>query len=338
MTPKRIRDFRIDVWGWLVMLPLLLVPFIDSGSLLRSLTHQIVIGATAAFAVYIMLRMRLLSFTVPAFMAMGGYAAALLMTSGVTNLFVLLATAFIVPLLAAVPLGFLVLRLKGVYFIFFTFILNEVFQVAIFETPFLTGGSDGISGLPAATLFGIDLGSASGLVLVTVVTGLIAGLITLAVTHRYRAEIGSIEENEPLTESLGLAIWWYRSIGFLASAGVAGLAGFALVHQLSVAHPSSFTSFSAINYVAYAIVGGSGTLLGPVIGTVLLVTMSNVFSSQGVYAAALFGILLTSAVMLAPDGLVGEARKFLHKQRRAPKNSVKMIGSTKEAEASNEPG
>ena len=338
MIPKRIRDLRIDVWGLLVLLPLLLVPLIDSGSLLRSLTHQIVIGATAAFAVYIMLRMRLLSFTVPAFMAMGGYAAAILATSGVTNLLVLLAAAFIVPVLAAVPLGFLVLRLKGVYFIFFTFILNEVFQVAIFETPSLTGGSDGISGLPAATLFGLDLGTGSGLVFVTVVTGLIAGLITLAVTHRYRAEFGSIEENEPLAESLGLAIWWYRSIGFLASAGVAGLAGFALVHQLSVAHPSSFTSFSAINYVAYAIVGGSGTLLGPVVGTVLLVTMSNVFSSQGLYAAALFGILLTSAVMIAPDGLVGEARKLLQKHRGATKNSSKLLGAMRKAEAGNESG
>jgi branched-chain amino acid transport system permease protein len=338
MVPKRIRDFRIDICGLLVILPFLAVPFIDSGSLMRSLTHQIIIGLTAALAVYIMLRMRLLSFTVPAFMAIGGYAAAMLAISGTTNLLALMATAFFVPMLVAIPLGFLVLRLKGVYFIFFTFILNEVFQVAIFETPGLTGGSDGIAGVPPATFFGADLGTSAMLVLVTVLTGLVAALVTLAVTHRFRPEFAAIEENEPLAESLGLAIWWYRSIGFLASAGVAGLAGFALVHQLSVAHPSSFTSFSAINYVAYAIVGGSGTMLGPVVGTVLLVTMSNVFSGQGLYSAALFGLLLTTAVMAAPEGIVGEVRKFIESRRRKARSSTPLNAPSQDHEVGNEPG
>ncbi|MBD0316669.1 MAG: branched-chain amino acid ABC transporter permease [Nitrospiraceae bacterium] len=319
MKPKRVRDLIVDVWGVLLIVPFLMVPFIDGGSLLRSVTHQILIGLTAALGVYIMLRMRLLSFTVPAFMAIGGYAAAMLATSGITNLLVLMAAAFIFPMLAAIPLGFLVLRLKGVYFIFFTFILNEVFQVAIFETPGLTGGSDGIAGLPPATLFGLDLGTPRMLVLVTVMTALVAAAITLAVTHRYRAEFSAIEENEPLAESLGVAVWWYRTIGFLASAGVSGLAGFALVHQLATAHPSSFASFSAIDYVAYAIVGGSGTLLGPVVGAMLLVTMSNLFSSQGLYAAALFGILLISAVMLAPEGIVGGIRRLFEKRRMQAK-------------------
>jgi ABC-type branched-subunit amino acid transport system ATPase component len=213
-------------------------------------------------------------------------------------------------LLFAIPLGLLVLRLRGVYFIFFTFILNEVSQIAIFETPGLTGGSDGISGVPPAALFGITFGAPNRVVLVTVIVGVLAALVTLAVTERFRAEFSAIEENEPLAESLGLVVWRYRMIGFLASAGVSGLAGFALVHQLSVAHPSEFTSFAAVNYIAYAVVGGTGSMLGPVVGAMLMVTMSNLFSTKGLYASALFGVLLTSVVMIAPDGLVGEARKF----------------------------
>jgi len=154
MKQKRVRDFIVDIWGVVILLPFLIVPFVDSGSLLRSLTNQILIGATAGLAVYIMLRMRLLSFTVPAFMAIGGYSAAMLATSGITNLLVLMGAAFVVPMLLAIPLGYLVLRLKGVYFIFFTFILNEVFQVAVFETPSLTGGSDGIPGVPQRRYLG----------------------------------------------------------------------------------------------------------------------------------------------------------------------------------------
>jgi len=319
MRPRRYRDLIVDIWGILVIGPFLIVPLADWGPLWRSLTHQILIGMTASFGVYIMMRMRLLSFTVPAFMALGGYSAAILAKAGFTNLLVLMAVSFVVPTLAAVPLGFLVLRLKGVYFIFFTFILNEVFQVALFEIPGPTGGSDGIAGVPPATLFNADLGSPRMLVLVTILTALVAAGITFATTHRYRAEFSSIDENEPLAESLGVAVWWYRTIGFLTSAGVSGLAGFALVHQLTAAHPSSFASFSAIDYVAYTIVGGAGTLLGPVVGAMLLVTMSNLFSGQGLYAAALFGILLTGAVMVAPRGIIGELRHLVERMQVRPR-------------------
>lgn len=311
MIPKRIRDFRIDSLGVLVLLPLLLIPVLSVSNLVYSLTNQIAIGITAAMAVYIMLRMNLLSFTVPSFMAVGGYTAALLATNGVTNLAVLLIAAFVVPMLLAIPIGVLVLRLRGVYFIFFTFILNEVLQVAIFETPTLTGGSNGIAGVPNATLFGLSFSTPALIVTVTVVAAVIAAIAALAVTQWFRPEFSAIEENETLSASLGVAVWKFRSIGFMASAGVAGLAGFALVHQLSTAHPSSFGSMSAINYVAYAFVGGKGTLLGPVIGAALLIYMSNVFGSQGEYAAALFGILLMGVVMIAPGGIVGLLRRAI---------------------------
>lgn len=303
----------------MLVAPFFAAALIHGSPLIGSITHQVVIGLTAALAVYITMKLRLLSFTVPAFMAVGGYTAAILATSGHTNLIVLMAGAFVTPVLIAIPLGFLVLRLKGVYFIFFTFILNEVVQVAIFETPGLTGGPDGISGLPQATWFGAGLGGQQALLLVTVATGFVGVLVTFAVTHLFRAEFSAIEENEALAQSLGLAIWKYRMIAFLASAGVAGLAGFALVNQLSVAHPSSFSSFAAINYVAYCVVGGAGTLLGPVVGAILLVTMSNLFSSKGVYAAALFGVLLTGVVMSAPAGLVGELRNLLERRRNRSK-------------------
>lgn len=315
MRPMRTRDLIADFWGVVLLLPLLAVPLMGHAPLLQSLTQQVVIGIIAGLGVYIMLRMDLLTFTVPAFMAVGGYTAAILATGGTTNLIVLMAAAFVVPVVFAIPVGFLVLRLKGVYFIFFTFILNEVLQVAIFETPALTNGPNGIADVPPTTLLGLSFATPQLVVMVTVVTGIVAAVITLIVTQLYRAEFSSIQENSPLAESLGLAVWWYRTIGFLASAGVSGLAGFALVDMLTTAHPSSFSSFSAINYVAYAFVGGRGTILGTVIGAAVLILTSNFFSSQGVYSAALFGVLLVVVVMAAPEGVVGEARRILEKRR-----------------------
>jgi branched-chain amino acid transport system permease protein len=311
MQLDRRSEFRLDTSAVLLMLPLLALPFLTTNPFDLSLAHQVVIGLIAALGVYIMLRMDLLSFTVPAFMAIGGYAAAMLAKGVTSNLLALMAIAFVVPALVAVPLGALVLRLKGTYFIFMTYIVNEILQLVIFETPTLTGGSDGISGIPPASLFGHDLWSPRNLLLVTVVIGIVAVVITLAVTHRLRPEFSSIEENEVLAESLGVPLWKYRTIGFIASGGISGLAGFALVNQLSTAHPSSFASFSAINYIAYVFVGGRRTILGPLVGAVLLVSMSNAFSSQAQYSEGLFGLLLILVVMVAPGGLVGLAHRIL---------------------------
>jgi branched-chain amino acid transport system permease protein len=316
MQLNRRREYKLDVWAVGLLLPLLAVPFLTSNPFHISLMHQIVIGLTAALGVYIMLRMDLLAFTVPAFMAMGGYAAAMLAKSGTSNnLLALMAIAFVVPALVAIPLGALVLRLRGTYFIFVTYIFSEILQLVFFETPTLTGGSDGISSVPPAALFGVELWSPRNLLLVSISVAIVAALITLAVTHRFRPEFSSIEENETLAESLGLPVWKYRTVGFIASAGVCGLAGFALVNQLSTAHPSEFASFSAINYIAYVFIGGRRTMLGVLVGTLLLVSMSNVFNSQAQYSEGLFGLLLIVVIMAAPGGIVGLARRLLARLR-----------------------
>jgi len=323
MTPNRHRDFKLDISGVLLLLPLLVVPLVTANPLLNSLTYQSAIGVSAAMAVYVMLRMGLLSFTVPAFMAMGGYAAAMLAKSGTTDVLLLMAIAFVVPALVAVPLGTLVLRLKGVYFIFITFIFNEILQLVLFETPTLTGGSDGISAVPPATLFGMDLGSPSRLVLVTVAVCIVATLCALAVTQRFRAEFTSIEENETLAESLGVAVWKYRTIGFVASAGVSGLAGFGLVNMLSTAHPSSFASWSVNAYIAYAFVGGRNTMLGIVVGSLLLIVMTNIFSSYAHLSAGMFGVLLLVVMMAAPGGLVGTCIRFIDARKSRTNGNLK---------------
>jgi branched-chain amino acid transport system permease protein len=306
VTPNRHRDLKLDWLSIAVMLPCLVLPFLNIGPYYSSLLYQVAIGVAASMAIYIMLRMGLLAFTVPAFMAIGGYAAAMLAKwGGIRELPVLLSAAFIVPVLFAIPLGALVLRLKGLYFIFITFIFNEILQLIIFETPDLTGGTDGIVGIPPAKFLGIDLGDPSRQVLISVIVCIIAALTTLWVTQRYRAEFTSIEENETLAESLGVAVWKYRSIGFLVSAGVSGLAGFALVNILGTAHPTSFTSWSVNNYIAYVFVGGRGTMLGVLVGSTLLIVMANYFSAYAHLSAGLFGLLLIAVMMAAPGGLVG---------------------------------
>jgi branched-chain amino acid transport system permease protein len=311
------RELHLDRAALVLISPFVLVPVLVTNPLYYSLVNQVLIGLVASFGVYIMLRLNLLSFAVPAFMAIGGYAAAIMMKAWTTELFMIMAVSFVVPAIVALPLGALVLRLRGVYFVLVTFVFNEILQLILFETPGLSGGSNGIAGIPAITALGTDLSSPQAVVFVSVAIAFAAALVTLIVTHRFRPEFASIEENEALAESLGLAVWRYRTIAFLASAGVSGLAGFALVNMLLTAHPSSFSSFSAVNYIAYAFVGGRGTMLGALVGSGALVWMSNLFSSQGQYSAGLFGLLLISVVIVAPGGLVGAVMQiFTSLQKR----------------------
>lgn len=297
--------FGAEAMAPVLLLPFALVPLLTSNLFAYSLVNQLLIGMTAALSVYIMLRMDLLSFAVPAFMAVGGYAAAIAAKAGYTNLLLLISLSFLIPALIAIPLGVLVLRLRGVYFVLVTFIFTEILQLLLFEAAPLTGGSNGIAGVPSATLLSTTLGSNRMVVYVTLAIAVLATLITVVVTRRFRHEFAAIEENETLAESLGLIVWRYRTIGFVVAAGVAGMAGFALVNMLLTAHPTSFSSFSSVNYIAYAIVGGRSSVFGPMLGTALLVWASNIFSSQAEYSPALFGLLIIGVVTVAPAGLLG---------------------------------
>jgi branched-chain amino acid transport system permease protein len=289
-----------------VLLAAFAVPFLTEDPFVYSVANQIFIAVTAAFSVYLMLRMDLLTFAVPVFMAVGGYTVAIAgLKGGVTDSFALTALSFVVPALIALPLGILVLRLKGVYFVLVTFVLTEITQLVLFETPNLTGGSNGLVGMPPTTLFGLELADNRAVLLLAIGVTVAAAIITALVTSYHRQNFAAIEENETLAQSLGLVVWRYKVLGFVVAAGLAGMAGFSLVNMLLTAHPTSFSSSSSVNYIAYTIVGGRVSMLGPVVGSVLLVWMSNLFSNQGQYSQGLFGLLIIIVVLVARGGIVG---------------------------------
>jgi branched-chain amino acid transport system permease protein len=202
----------------------------------------------------------------------------------ITNAFLLTAGAFVLPALVAVPLGALVLRLRGTYFVLVTFVLTQIMQLLLFETPGLTGGSNGISGVPPGTLLGIELASNQLVLLFACGLALLATLITALLTRSFHQHFAAIEENEILAKSLGLVVWRYKALGFVVSAGVAGLAGYSLVNMLLTAHPSSFDSINAVNFIAYTIIGDRASILRPVVGSSLLVYATNLFGTHGQYA------------------------------------------------------
>ncbi len=137
----RIGRFGSEIATIVIVALAFAIPFVTANPFLYSTLNLIAVAVTAAFSVYIMLRMDLLTFAVPAFMAIGGYSMAIAsLKGGVTDSLVLTALSFIVPAIIALPLGVLVLRLRGVYFVLVTFLLSQIMQLVIFETPDFTGG------------------------------------------------------------------------------------------------------------------------------------------------------------------------------------------------------
>lgn len=299
------------------------VPFVTVDPFATSLANQVAIAVTAAFSVYLMLRMNLLTFAVPAFMAIGGYATAIAgLRLGLTDCLLLTAISFVVPGLVALPLGALVLRLRGVYFVLVTFLLTEITQLVLFETPVLTGGANGLTGMPTVTLFGAELGDNQSVLTLAMGLALLASMVTALATGFYRQQFAAIEENELLAQSLGLVVWRYKVIGFVLAAGLAGMAGFSLVNMLLTAHPSSFSSASAVNTIAYTIIGGRHSMLGSIVGSVLLVWMSNVLSAQGQFSQGLFGLLLIVVVLAARGGIVGTVAGLVRRALLRPRPAI----------------
>ncbi len=293
------------------------VPMMTKSVLVFSVLNQALVGVVAAQSVWIMLRMNLMSFASPAFMAIGGYTVAIAGQYEITNVFLLTAAAFILPALVAIPLGALVLRLRGTYFVLVTFVLSQIMQLLLFETPGLTGGSNGISGIPPVNVLGTDMATNRQVVLFACGIALLATVITACLTRYFKQHFAAIEENEILAESLGLVVWRYKALGFVVAAGIAGLAGFSLVTMLLTAHPSSFDSGTAVDFIAYTIIGGRASILGPVVGTALMVYATNLFGTHGQYAQGLYGVLILVVVLALRGGIVGTVETLVRKLRGA---------------------
>ncbi len=293
------------------------VPMMTKSVLVFSVLNQALVGVVAAQSVWIMLRMNLMSFASPAFMAIGGYTVAIAGQYEITNVFLLTAAAFILPALVAIPLAALVLRLRGTYFVLVTFVLSQIMQLLLFETPGLTGGSNGISGIPPVNVLGTDMATNRQVVLFACGIALLATVITACLTRYFKQHFAAIEENEILAESLGLVVWRYKALGFVVAAGIAGLAGFSLVTMLLTAHPSSFDSGTAVDFIAYTIIGGRASILGPVVGTALMVYATNLFGTHGQYAQGLYGVLILVVVLALRGGIVGTVETLVRKLRGA---------------------
>jgi branched-chain amino acid transport system permease protein len=256
----------------------------------------------------------LLSFGHAMFLGSAGYASA--HAAKVWGLTPELAILFgtVCAVLLGVVAGALAIRRQGIYFAMITLALAQMVYFFSLQAKF-TGGEDGIQGVPRGQLFGfIELGNPLAMYAV-VFTVFIGGflLIWRVVHSPFGQVLQAIRENEARATSLGYDTDRYKHLAFVLSAGLAGLAGAtkAIVFQLASLTDVHWSMSGEV--VLMTLLGGMGTLFGPVVGAAIIVSMQNYLAQLGAWVTIVQGIIFVICVLAFRRGVVGEIANWLKK-------------------------
>ncbi len=215
-------------------------------------------------------------------------------------------------LVGGLLVGLIAVRRQGIYFAMITLALSQMAYLFFLKAAF-TGGEDGIQGVPRAAMFGIiNLANVTHLYMVIFTLFIGTLLFTYRVIHSPFGEIlKAIRENEPRAISLGYRTDRYKLAAFILSAGLAGLAGSAKVFVFQLASLTEAHWSNSGEAVLMTLVGGLGTVLGPVVGAFAIIAMETYFSKFGQWVVVAQGLAFIVCVLVFRRGLVGQLSKFL---------------------------
>jgi branched-chain amino acid transport system permease protein len=203
--------------------------------------------------------------------------------------------------------GVVAIRRQGIYFAMITLALAQMMYLVALRVK-MTGGEDGIQGVPRGRLFGtFDLSNEMTMyVFVAVVVLAAFFLIYRIVNSPFGEVLKAIRENEPRAVSLGYKTDDYKLVAFVLSAALAGLAGSlkALVFQLASLTDVHWTMSGEV--VLMTLVGGLGTIFGPIVGAFLIVAMENYLAPFGQWVLVIQGAVFVICVLAFRRGIVGE--------------------------------
>jgi len=259
----------------------------------------------------------LLSFGHAAFLATGGYVTGYLLASypGLMPELGILAGTLMATLLG-VLFGVLSIRRQGIYFAMVTLALAQLMFFVFVQSSF-TGGEDGLHGVPRGNLFGvIDLSSNLAMyyfVFAVFVFGF--AVIQRTVHSPFGQVLKAIRENEPRAVSLGYNVDAYKLLAFVLSAALAGLAGSTKTVVFQLASLTDAHWHMSGEVILMTLLGGVGTLLGPLMGAGLVVSLQHLLAQSplGNWVSVILGIIFVVCVLSFRSGIIGELAKMYRK-------------------------
>jgi branched-chain amino acid transport system permease protein len=256
----------------------------------------------------------LLSFGHAAFLGSAGYVAAhTAKVWGVTPELAILAGTAVAAGLGAV-IGAVAIRRQGIYFAMITLALAQMIFFFSVQAPF-TGGEDGVQSVPRGRLLGVldltDTMTMYWLVLVIFLAGFL--LIYRTIHSPFGQVLKAVRENETRATSLGYEVDRYKLVAFILSATLSGLAGAtkSLVFQLASLTDVHWTMSGEV--VLMTLLGGLGTVFGPVVGALIIATLENYLAQLGAWVTVVQGAIFVICVLTFRRGVVGELARVIRK-------------------------
>ena len=258
----------------------------------------------------------LLSFGHAMFLGSAGYVCAhAAKVWGWPPEFAILAGTVAATLLGIV-VGLLAIRRQGIYFAMITLAIAQMIYFFCLQSP-LTGGEDGIQSVPRGKLFGfIDLSHTLTMYFVVLAIFVAAFLLIYRIVNSpFGYVLKAIRENEPRAISLGYDADKYKLIAFVLSAGLSGLAGSvkAIVFQLASLTDVHWSMSGEV--VLMVLLGGMGTIFGPVVGAFAIIGLESYLASFGQWVTVMTGVIFVICVLAFRRGIVGELDAWWARRR-----------------------
>jgi branched-chain amino acid transport system permease protein len=230
--------------------------------------------------------------------------------------------------LMGLSFGWLSIRRQGIYFAMVTLAFAQMVYFFCIQAPF-THGEDGIQAIPRGHLLGlIDLTPNLTLYYFILAIFFLCLLFIHRITHSpFGHVLKAIRENEPRAISLGYKTHRYKLIAFVLSAGISSLAGAMKVLVFQLASLTDVHWHASGEVVLMTLLGGVGTVFGPVVGAFLVVTIQNYFAQVGAWVTIIQGAIFVACVLIFRRGIIGELDHWRqtytrHKKERIPQDPL----------------
>src|SRR5437588_11690683 len=207
--------------------------------------------------------------------------------------------------------GFVSIRRQGIYFSMITLALSQLLYFIYLQTPF-THGEDGIQGIPQGHLFGIFNLAKPTVLYYMVLGGFLGGflLIYRTINSPFGVLLTAIRENEPRAISLGYKTDQYKLLAYILSGTLAGFAGSLKVFVAQNASLTDVHWTMSGEIVLMTLVGGLGTIFGPVVGAFVIIAMQQYLAGFGQWVTVIQGVIFVACVLTFRRGLIGETAHY----------------------------
>ena len=296
--------------GWALLALAIVFPWLG-GSFFTRLAIEALLLACVALSVDILLGYAgLLSLGQAAYFGLAAYIAALMYLHVTSSFWLVLLTVVVSVGLFSFVLGAVAIRAKGVYFALITFGAAEILSKVTHNTRAI-GGSDGLIGIPIPTIAlfpGFEIGLTNNFVFYYVVLGVIC-LIYVGTRRILNTGFGSvlraIRDNADRVPYLGYNPFWYKLAAYVLAAEIAAFGGLIYPMLRGFVAPHLFGFEVSTKAVVMSLVGGVGTLIGPLMGSVIITFLESMIGSYTERHLLVLGVIFIVFVMFLPDGLCG---------------------------------